>query len=90
MLREKRFVLPDPARDGNPNLRQDWFSKGGLNRAFLVKNYFLDPVGGITGQIKVDIAGTYVAKPVKWWDGAAWVTKPLKRFNGTLWVPTNY
>lgn len=41
------------------------------------------------GQIKVDL-GSYVAKPVKVWNGVAWVEKPLKRWTGALWQATSY
>lgn len=42
-----------------------------------------------TGQIKV-YSGTWVAKPIKWYNGSTWVIKPLKRWNGTSWVITPY
>lgn len=44
----------------------------------------------ITGQIKVYLAGSWQAKPVKVWDGVAFVVKPLKVWNGSTWVTTTY
>jgi len=43
----------------------------------------------ITGQIKAWIS-SFVAKPVKAWNGSAFVTKPLKRWSGSAWVTTPY
>lgn len=42
-----------------------------------------------TGQIKVNIGGTFTPKPVKHWNGSAWVEKPLKRWTGSVWVETD-
>ena len=42
-----------------------------------------------SGQIKVWL-GSWVAKPIKVWTGAAWITKPLKKWTGAVWVATPY
>lgn len=44
---------------------------------------------GTGGNIKV-YSGSFVAKPIKVWNGSAWATKPLKVWNGTAWVETSY
>lgn len=46
--------------------------------------------GGSTGQLKVNVGGTWVAKPVKVNIGGTWVVKPAKIYNGTDWVVTPY
>jgi hypothetical protein len=43
----------------------------------------------VTGQIKAWIS-SFVAKPVKAWNGSAFVVKPLKRWSGSAWVTTPY
>jgi len=43
-----------------------------------------------TGQIKVQGAGGFEAKPLKIWNGSAFVVKPVKRWNGSAWVVTSY
>lgn len=53
----------------------------------LTDDYFESP--SVTGRIKVWL-GSWLAKPVKWWNGASWVTKPVKRWNGSSWVTTSY
>jgi len=45
--------------------------------------------GGSTGQIKV-WSGSWLAKPLKVWNGSSWVVKPLKRWDGSSWVVTPY
>lgn len=44
---------------------------------------------GTGGNIKA-YNGSFVAKPIKVWNGSAWVVKPLKVWNGSAWVQTNY
>lgn len=48
------------------------------------------PAAGSTGDVKVFLSGTFVAKPVKVWTGSAWVVKPLKHWTGSAWALTNY
>ena len=40
------------------------------------------------GQIKV-FGSSFVAKPLKVWNGAAWLAKPLKIWNGSSWNESN-
>ena len=49
-----------------------------------------EAVNATTGQIKVYLSGSFVVKPVKWWNGTSFVTKPLKVWNGSAFVITNY
>lgn len=42
-----------------------------------------------TGQIKV-WDGSWVAKPIKVWNGSSWEIKPLKFWNGASWELTGY
>jgi hypothetical protein len=37
-------------------------------------------------KVKAYISGSFVAKPLKVWNGTAWVSAKLKRYNGTAWV----
>lgn len=46
--------------------------------------------GTTTGQVKVNVGGTWVAKPVKVNIGGTWVVKPAKFYNGSAWVVTPY
>lgn len=72
-----------------------WFQSGYSDTSQTVSGYYgLDNVNeasavlhtGDLGKIKVNINGSWVAKPVKWWNGTAWVAKPLKRNADGSWV----
>lgn len=54
---------------------------GGLSRRTLA---------AITGQIMVRIGSSWLAKPVKVWNGTLFVRKPLKFWNGSMWEETPY
>lgn len=62
---------------------------GGLTRTGFVIDFGLGGGAGSTGQVKVWLA-SWMAKPIKVWNGSAWVVKPLKRWNGSSWVITPY
>lgn len=51
---------------------------------------FVSASGSTVGEIKVNVGGSFVAKPVKVWTGSAWITKPLKRWDGSQWTTTSY
>jgi hypothetical protein len=42
------------------------------------------------GKVKLQIAGTWTAKPAKVWNGTSWVTKPAKWNDGSSWKATNF
>lgn len=62
------------------------------NRFWSCMTVILRPAGGggTTGQIKALVAGVFVSKPVKVYNGSSFVTKPLKYWDGTNWVTTGY
>lgn len=51
---------------------------------------FVTSGSGASGNIKVDLASIWTAKPVKVWNGSSWVAKPVKVWNGSAWIQTKY
>lgn len=48
------------------------------------------PSGGTTGQVKVKISGSFVAKPIKVKASGTFTTKPMKFKSGGAFTETNY
>ena len=65
------------------------FAQENLTQDLMDADYFDSAPPSATGQIKVWL-GSWVAKPLKWWNGTSWVAKPVKYDNGTSWVTTGY
>lgn len=63
------------------NFEQLWVV-GGAIRTTTITDGVIDSTLG--GKIKV-YTSSFVAKPIKWFNGSAWVAKPLKQWTGTEW-----
>jgi hypothetical protein len=48
--------------------------------------YTLEPAPSGGTSLKAYVAGAFVSKPVKFWNGTSWLVKPVKRWNGSTWV----
>lgn len=65
-----------------------WTSPIGIGANIVKAEFFGSTVATVTGYIKVFLSGSWVLKPVKFWNGASWVIKPLKCWGGSNWMIT--
>lgn len=83
------MAVQQPQYDNNISGGSDTWDNG-LAGEIITADYFdaAPPPSG-SGNIKVWL-GSWLAKPVKVWNGSSWVVKPVKFWNGSSWVTTGY